>query len=216
MVGDHLDREGGPVQRRLHMHFWHRPVEVLGEDGKVTGMRFERTRLDEDGELVGTGEMVDYDLGAVYRAVGYHGSELPGVPYDARRGVILNQAGRVTEADGSVIPGAYANGWIKRGPVGLIGHTKGDALETITNLVEDANAGVLAQPTVAAEGGDEVLELLEARGIRYTTWDGWLALDAHERALGEEFDGPVTRERVKVVPRDEQVEVSRSGALVAG
>ena len=62
------DREGGPVERRLHMHFWHRPVEVLGEDGKVTGMRFERTRLDDEGNLEGTGEMVDYELGAVYRA----------------------------------------------------------------------------------------------------------------------------------------------------
>src|SRR5690606_18353125 len=30
------DREGNPVQRRLHLHFWHRPVEVLGEDGRVT------------------------------------------------------------------------------------------------------------------------------------------------------------------------------------
>lgn len=47
--GEPTDREGGPVTRRLHMHFWHRPVEVLGEDGKVTGMRFERTRLDGAG-----------------------------------------------------------------------------------------------------------------------------------------------------------------------
>src|SRR5699024_8259319 len=85
------DREGGPVNRRLHLHFWHRPVEVLGEDGHVRGMRFERTRLDAEGNLEGTGEMVDYELDAVYRAVGYHGSELPGIPYDAARGVILNR-----------------------------------------------------------------------------------------------------------------------------
>ena len=53
----------------------------------------------------------------------------------------------------------------------------------------------------------------------FTTWEGWLALDAHERRLGEGFvsDGfevPVMRERIKVVSRDEQVEISRSGALV--
>ena len=206
------DREGGPVQRRLHMHFWHRPVEVLGEDGKVTGMRFERTRLDEAGELVGTGEMVDYDLGAVYRAVGYHGSELPGVPYDARRGVILNQAGRVTEADGSVIPGAYTNGWIKRGPVGLIGATKSDAIETITCLLEDIEAGRLSP--APERDDDAILRLLEDRGVQYTTWDGWMALDEHEKSLGAaavDADGE-PRARIKVVEREEMVRVSREGA----
>jgi ferredoxin--NADP+ reductase len=206
------DREGGPVKRRLHMHFWHRPVEVLGEDGKVTGMRFERTRLDDEGNLEGTGEMVDYELGAVYRAVGYHGSELPGIPYDARRGVILNQAGRVTEADGTVIPGVYANGWIKRGPVGLIGATKSDAIETITGLLEDIEAGRLS-PAPERED-DAILRLLDDRGVEYTTWDGWMALDEHEKGLGAaavDADGE-PRARIKVVERVEMVRVSREGA----
>ena len=87
--------------------------------------------------------------------------------------------------------GLYATGWIKRGPVGLIGHTKSDALETITNLVADAEAGLLS-----ATDGPDVLDLL----------------DAHERHLGETHEH--TRERVKVVPREEQVAVSRDGALV--
>ncbi|ATG52810.1 pyridine nucleotide-disulfide oxidoreductase [Brachybacterium vulturis] len=203
------DREGGPVHRRLHMHFWHRPVEVLGEDGQVTGMRFERTRLDPEGNVEGTGEMVDYDLGAVYRAVGYHGSELPGVPYDARRGVITNAAGRVTGADGAVIPGLYANGWIKRGPVGLIGATKSDALETIASLVEDIESGALA--SAVERDGDAILRLLEDRDVPYTTWDGWMALDEHEKALGAaalDADGE-PRTRIKVVEREEMVRVSR-------
>ena len=53
-------------------------------------------------------------------------------------------------------------------------------METIAHLVADATAGVLAAPAV---DGD-VLELLDEREVAYTTWDGWLALDAHERALG--------------------------------
>ena len=157
------DREGNPVRRRLHMHFWHRPVEVLGEDGTVTSMRFERTRLDPEGRVVGTGELVDYELGAVYRAVGYHGTELPDIPYDPKRGVVRNVAGRVTEADGSVIPGVYANGWIKRGPVGLIGATKSDAIETIASLLDDISAGTL--PAATERDGDAVLRLLEDRGV---------------------------------------------------
>ncbi|GAA4529755.1 FAD-dependent oxidoreductase [Brachybacterium paraconglomeratum] len=203
------DREGRPVQRRLHMHFWHRPVEVLGEDGQVTGMRFERTELDAEGNLEGTGEFVDYELGAIYRAVGYHGSELPGIPYDAKRGVISNTAGRVTAAEGDVLPGLYANGWIKRGPVGLIGATKSDAIETIASLLEDIESGAL--PSAPERDGEAILRLLEDRGVPYTTWDGWMALDEHEKALGAaavDADGE-PRARIKVVEREEMVRVSR-------
>jgi ferredoxin--NADP+ reductase len=121
-------------------------------------------------------------------------------PFDDARGVIPNVEGRVSA-------GLYATGWIKRGPVGLIGHTKSDAMETIAHLVADVENGVLSAPTV---DGD-VLELLAERDVAYTTWDGWLALDAHERALGAAHEH--TRERVKVVPREEQVELSR-GALL--
>ena len=176
------------ASRRLHLHFLHTPVEVLGA-ARVEGVRFERTRPVGDGSVEGTGEFVDVPVQAVYRAVGYASSPLPGVPFDERAAVIPNDGGRVTDAAGAPIPGVYATGWIKRGPVGLIGHTKGDALETITNLLADAAAGALPAPVVSAgPDGDEVFELLEARGIRFTTWAGWLELDAHERGLGEAFE----------------------------
>ena len=80
-------------------------------------------------------------------------------------------------------------------------------METIAHLVADAQAGVLTSPTVT----DDILELLDERDVAYTTWDGWLALDAYERELGQTHRH--VRERVKVVARDEQVQVSR-GALI--
>jgi ferredoxin--NADP+ reductase len=205
------DAHGGPVQRRLHLHFWHRPVEVLGEDGHVTGMRFERTEPTGDGQVRGTGETVDYELGAVYRAIGYHGSELPGVPYDAKRGVVVNEAGRVTGADGEAIPGLYANGWIKRGPVGLIGATKSDANETVACLLEDLETGTV--PHAADRDNDAILRLLDAKGVEYTTWDGWMALENHEIAQGaEHLDAEGNpRERLKVVDREEMVRIAREG-----
>ncbi|MDO5662218.1 MAG: FAD-dependent oxidoreductase [Brachybacterium sp.] len=206
------DAHGGPVTRRLHLHFWHKPVEILGEDGQVTGMRFERTALDGGGGLSGTGEFVDYELGAVYRAVGYHGSPLPDVPYDATRGVITSEAGRVTRTVGEPIPGLYANGWIKRGPVGLIGATKSDAVETITSLTNDIENGTLT-PAPDREP-DSVLRLLESKGVPFTTWDGWTALDAHEIALGAaevDADGE-PRPRVKVVDREDMVRIAREKA----
>ncbi|MFC4371091.1 pyridine nucleotide-disulfide oxidoreductase, partial [Citricoccus nitrophenolicus] len=206
-----VEEQDTGASRRLHLHFLHQPVEILegeGDDaGKVAGLRMERMELDGTGNVKGTGEFTDYPVQAVYRAIGYHGSEVPGLAFDERRGVIPNDAGRVLGADGTPVPGVYASGWIKRGPVGLIGHTKGDALETIGCLLED-------QPQLwTARNPDEqaVLDLLESRGIEYTTWDGWLALDEHELALGAEAtsSGPVERERVKVVPREDMTRISR-------
>ncbi|MEY4986079.1 MAG: hypothetical protein RLZZ359_965, partial [Actinomycetota bacterium] len=194
------ERESTGASRRLHLHFWHKPVEVLGANGKVTGIKFERTcPVGNEGAVEGTGEFVEYPMQAVYRAIGYFGSELPGVPFDAKHGVIKNDGGRVIDESGAQVPGLYATGWIKRGPVGLIGHTKSDALETITNLVADLEG--LAEPTA---GTEDLLAKLTARGVKFTDWQGWLKLDAHERMLGE-TEG---RERIKVVDRDAQVFVS--------
>ncbi|MGU3646082.1 FAD-dependent oxidoreductase [Microbacterium sp. C23T] len=206
-------RESTGASRRLHLHFYHSPVEVLG-DGKVEAIRFERTEPTGEGSAVrGTGEFREIAVQQVYRAVGYYGTPVIDAPFDEKAGVVSNVEGRVKDAavtgdaEAPVIAGLYATGWIKRGPVGLIGHTKSDAMETIAHLVADVSAGRLGAPTV---DGD-VLDVLDEREVAYTTWDGWLALDAHERELGANHLH--TRERVKVVPRDEQVAISR-GALV--
>jgi ferredoxin--NADP+ reductase len=202
-------RESTGASRRLHLHFYHSPVEVLGSpETGVTGIRFERNEPVGDGRVRGTGVLREFAVQQVYRAVGYYGTPVIDAPFDVRAGVVSNVEGRVKDAastgdaDAPVIPGLYATGWIKRGPVGLIGHTKSDAMETIAHLVADAEAGRLSAPTV---DGD-VLALLDEREVAFTTWDGWLALDAHERELGANHEH--TRERVKVVPRDEQVQIS--------
>jgi len=190
------------ASRRIHLHFLHQPAAVLGTD-RVTGFRTERTRLNGDGTATGTGEFHDFEVEAVYRAVGYFGSPVPGLPFDDVAGVIPNEEGRVLAADGGRLPGLYATGWIKRGPVGLIGHTKSDATETIRHLVEDAPALPPApMPEPAA-----VIERLERAGVTYLTWSGWELLDAYERELGA-AEG---RERIKVVPRDEMVAISLGG-----
>ena len=192
------------ASRRLHLHFYHSPVEILGEDGKVVGIRFERTRPIGDGAVEGTGEHRDFEVQAVYRAIGYFGSELPDVPFDDKLGVIRNVGGRVVDETGAQVPGLYATGWIKRGPIGLIGHTKSDANETIENLLADIDK--LVDPVSAESATVE----LEARGVDFTNWQGWLKLNAHEIALGAADESHVERERVKVVSREEQVDIARA------
>ncbi|MCC9069958.1 pyridine nucleotide-disulfide oxidoreductase, partial [Arthrobacter cryoconiti] len=200
------------ASRRLHLHFLHNPVEIMGVDGQVTGIKFERNELDGTGNARGTGEFIDYPVQAVYRSVGYFGSAVADVDFDHRRGVVSNDAGRILGVDGAHVPGLYATGWIKRGPVGLIGSTKGDALETITHLLADrANL-----PAAVVLERDAILDLLDSRDVEFTTWEGWHELDAHEKSLGIEASGmgPVQRERVKVVSREEMVHVSRGAAVV--
>ncbi|MDI2098892.1 FAD-dependent oxidoreductase [Ruicaihuangia caeni] len=199
-------RETGSASRRLHFHFFARPVELTGV-GHVESIRWERTAPDGEGGVVGTGEFRELPVQAVYRAVGYFGSPLDGIPFDERVGVIPNHEGRVLRDDptspgqfNEQLPGVYATGWIKRGPVGLIGHTKSDAMETVKHLVNDQ--GSWWNPAHPEE--QAIIELLGSRGIQYTDLDGWHALDEHEIALGE----PEGRARIKVVPRDEMVKIS--------
>lgn len=193
----------GEASRRLHLHFWARPVRVTtDDDGRVASLVYERTRPDGAGGVEGTGEMREVAIGQLYRAVGYFGSPLDGIPFDEARGVIPNHEGQVLQADSNeLLPGVYATGWIKRGPVGLIGHTKSDAMETVQHLVGDqASWWTPEDPDEAS-----VPALLEERGVAWTDLDGWHRLDEHEVSLG----APHERERVKVRERADMVRISR-------
>lgn len=194
------------ASRRLHLHFLHSPDAVLDQtgEGKVTALRTERTKLNGDGTVSGTGEFHEWPVQAVYRAVGYFGSELDDVPYDDSRGVISNTEGRVQDAAGEVVQGLYCTGWIKRGPVGLIGSTKSDAAETIRNLVADAQDQD-AFATATQRDPSDITEYLTERGVDVVEWNEWQLVDAYERALGE----AAGRERIKVVPREDLIGIAK-------
>ena len=191
----------GHQERRLHLHFFSAPVEVLGEDGKVKALRVERTELDGTGNVKPTGEFREFPVQAVYRAVGYFGSSVDEIPFDAKYGVIKNSEGRVLDSTGKQIPGVYCTGWIKRGPVGLIGHTKADAIETISHVIADR--AMWWEPTEPDEAA--VVATLESKAVDYVGWPQWLKIDAQERALGE-AEG---RERIKLFERSQMVAISK-------
>ncbi|MGW6553370.1 FAD-dependent oxidoreductase [Streptomyces sp. NPDC055051] len=194
-------RDIGDRPHKLFLHFFESPVEILGENGEVVGLRTERTELDGTGNVKGTGATTDWDVTSVYRAVGYLSDELPKLPWDTVSGTVPDEGGRVMEGE-EHMASTYVTGWIRRGPVGLIGHTKGDANETVANLLEDFAAGRLLTP--ASPETDAIVGFLEGKGLTYTTWEGWYALDAAEKALGE----PQGRERVKIVEREDMLRAS--------
>ncbi len=204
-LSDWVGREPTGKPHRLHLHFLESPVEVLGEH-RVEGLRTERTELTGDGTVRGTGEFTDWPVQAVYRAVGYRSNALADLPFDHQRHVVGNQGGRVLDLDGQHLPGVYVTGWIKRGPVGLIGHTKSDAAETIRALLADADADADAgSGSAGTVEGDDVIRHLSDRGVPFTTWADWQRLDTHEVGLGR----TVNRERIKVVAREDMI---RAGA----
>ena len=187
------------ASRRLHFHFYSKPLEILG-DSSVEGFRFERTEPDGEGGVRGTGELREISAQAVYRAVGYFGSPLPGIPFDSDLGIIPNQQGQVVGDSEEIVPGIFVTGWIKRGPVGLIGHTKSDAMETVERLVGQRESWW----TPADPSEQSVVDMLRERDIVYTDLEGWHRLDQVELQRGQERG----RERLKVVPRQEMVAIS--------
>ncbi|MBI4878686.1 MAG: FAD-dependent oxidoreductase [Planctomycetes bacterium] len=169
------------------------PREILGRGGRVVGMRLERNvlSLDENGapRAVASGEFSEVDVDLVIVAAGYRGVPLPGLPFDANRAVIPNDAGRVLASDGGApLPGQYAAGWAATGPVTLIGASVQNARKTAERLAGDV-VRRSAEPLPA--GFDQAVpRLLARRGVDCVTFADWERLDRHERERGASLGKP--------------------------
>ena len=205
-----VDFEGNPADRKYYVHFNSAPTEILGEDGKVKAIRVERTETGADGRMHRTGEFTDYPVEAVYHAIGYRPAEAPGIAYDAKGAHLANANGdgRITaDADGGdVRERLYATGWAKRGPVGLIGSTKSDALAIVTNMLEDLAKAAEGGRVAADRDPESIDRLLAERGIRPIDFAGWKKVDAFERAEGAK-EG---REHKKVIDPEQMRELAHA------
>ena len=177
--------------------------------GKVESIVVGRNELVEEGGTLrakDTGEREELECGLVLRSVGYTGIPIEGVPFDEKRGLILNEGGRVLDShDSGPKVGHYTAGWIKRGPSGVIGTNKKDALETVRHLLDDVAAGTLLEPESPAP--DAVEQLLADRGVRFVTFEDWQAIDQAEVGRGE----PHGRPRVKFVRVEEMLDTVGGG-----
>jgi ferredoxin--NADP+ reductase len=198
-------------KQRIVLRFLASPIEIKG-DGKVESIVVGRNELvEEDGALRArdSGEREELECGLVLRSVGYTGVPIEGVPFDEKRGLILNEGGRVLDShDGGHKVGHYTAGWIKRGPSGVIGTNKKDALETVQHLLADVETGTLMDP--AKPQPEAVEALLNERGVRYVTFEDWQAIDSAEVGRGE----PHGRPRVKFVKVEDML--STVGEKLAG
>jgi len=172
------DRKPTGASKRIHLHFWTRPTRILGS-ARVAAVQVERTAINSDGYVVGVGNTHDIPAQLVVRAVGYRGRPLAGVPYDESTGRVPHAEGRVIR-DHGFSADEYVTGWIKRGPTGVIGTNKSDAVETVTSLLADIRDGA-----VMAHGRSGDLDrLLAERGISPLGMPAWHRIDAAEIELG--------------------------------
>jgi ferredoxin--NADP+ reductase len=204
VLRDYAARPPHGHSHRVELRFLRSPVEVLTDDqGRTRGLTVVRNRLetDDSGRLVAvpTQEREEIGCGLVLRSIGYRGRAIPGVPFDERRGLIPNQGGRVLGGH----PGEYVVGWIKRGPVGVIGTNKKDAADTVKRILEDVEAGALNRPRESADP-EAVSEWLAEHVPGAVRWDGWVKIDEHERSVGE----PLGRPRVKLIGIEEMVTIA--------
>ncbi len=209
VISDWAARGASGAARRLTLRFWLSPAEITGTE-QVEGLRLERTRLDADGRLTGTGQFETLGVQVVLRSVGYQSVPLPGVPFDDRAHIVPNAEGRVLGAGGEPLPGEYVAGWLKRGPTGVIGTNKSDAAQTVRALLADLaggpgpgdaplpRAGLLRLPVTsgeAAAGGDAAGTspdapwsatfgaLLAERGLTPVSYADWLKIETAEKEL---------------------------------
>jgi len=142
----------------------------------------------------------------ILRSVGYRGVPLKGVPFDEASFTITNIAGRVVHStSGEPIEGEYVVGWAKRGPSGVIGTNKPDAVSTVAAMIAD----LPDLPGIDDQQRDPIRieALLKQRKPHYVTYAGWKALDAYEVKHGAEQGRP----RVKVTRVPEMLDIIERG-----
>ena len=169
----HAESPADPTSRpRIRLAYNLTPRRVLGER-RASALEFAVT---------GTDEVQTIDAGVVLTSIGYHGKAIKDLPFDDEAGVVPNDGGRVTRAEG-----AYVAGWIKRGPTGFIGTNKSCAGQTVQRLVDDYNAGLLRDPIGKPSALDR---LVRERQPAMVDANGWRAIDAAEVARGELANRP--------------------------
>jgi ferredoxin--NADP+ reductase len=198
-------RKPSGKSRRLNIRFLVSPVELVGgESGQVARIRLVRNVLvkSESGSLnaKAADQFEELPVGLVFRSVGYRGVPLPEVPFHKKWGVILNEKGRVLDPESKQpLAGQYTGGWIKRGPSGVIGTNKPDAVETVNCLLEDLAQGGVLEPSQPDAKCME--ELVRARQPQFFTFADWLKLDELEVSRGKAQGRP----RVKFTSVEEML-----------
>jgi len=194
ILQSYTDNKPSGKPKKLIVRFLVSPVELYGnEAGQVTGMKLVKNKLYASGAGTlrpkATDQFEEIPVDIVFRSVGYRGVALPGVPFYENWGVILNEKGRVLNPEtNKPVIGEYTGGWIKRGPSGVIGTNKPDAVDTVNCMLEDLEAGKTLTP--AQPDATAARDFIKQQQPNYFSYEDWLRLDEIEVAKGKETGQP--------------------------
>lgn len=152
----------------IDFDFFAAPV-AIERAGDALSVVIERTRLDDHGRAIGTGETYAIPASLVVSCIGYRTPPIEGVPYD-------EALGRFANDDGRIAPGLYAVGWARRGPTGTIGTNRPDGFLIAEHIAADIGQGS------GKAGRDGLDSLLASRGVDLVTFQGWQAIERAEVA----------------------------------
>ena len=159
-----------PVRIRFLFHAT--PVAIRGET-RARELVLETTRV-EQGRTVSGGTTFSIPADTVISAIGYRSTPCPGLPFDAARGIVANELGRVE-------PGVYTSGWCKRGPQGVVPANRADSLAVADLILAD----LAGHEAGGKPGGALIDSLLAERGARPVDFAGWQKINAAEVAAGQ-------------------------------
>ena len=202
------EKNSSNKKKRVHFLFLASPLEILGND-RVEKIRMVRNELvmQDDGILrpQATGDLMEENAGLIFRSIGYHGNPLVDVPFDHNTGTIPNECGQIIDEhkDKSLCTREYVAGWIKRGPTGVIGTNKQDAVETVHRLLETILQEQIEPRHQIDSSGFE--SLLKERNVDFVSFEDWKLLDEYETESGQAQERP----RVKVTSIEKMLETIR-------
>ena len=202
-IHDQGDR-GNP--RKLHLCFLISPTKIEGSE-RVEGLELVHNEIVKEGGVLkakATDEVMHLNVDMVFRSIGYRGEAIPGLPFDDRRGTIPNDQGQLLDGvDGKLLNQEYTAGWIKRGPSGVIGTNKQDAMETVSRLKQNWQTSQTLQPKLVQH---DLLDLLKQKKIQFVSFEDWKKLDKFELEQGQ-LNG---KSRQKICEVEEMLDLIQS------
>ncbi|KAF9423481.1 hypothetical protein BGZ94_008266 [Podila epigama] len=190
-------KESKPNQpKSWSLHFLRSPVGFKGDgpdhsSGALKSIELGINRLEGEADnrrATPTGATDELECGLAFRSIGYKSVGIQGVPFDARKGIVPNKDGKIIDKDSNVVPGLYAAGWLKRGPIGVIVSTMADAYQTADVIISDWKNG---QAMLNTKNNDaSIMDVLRSKGHRVVTYKDWKKVEQKEFERGAKLGKP--------------------------
>jgi adrenodoxin-NADP+ reductase len=177
-----------------------RLMEVHCDRTELVGGKFAQRAL-------GTGFIFEIPADLAITSIGYKGVAIPGTQqwFDKDQGVMKHNEGRVERGTDS-LGGVYVVGWLKRGPIGIIGTNIVDAKETVKSILVDFEGR--SAPT-QKNAKSNLYSMLYSQSFQLVDWSGYRRIENKEQMNKRTPKQP----REKLVDRQDLVDAAKVSVI---